>query len=77
MQIKLQKSLMEVDPEVFQIIEKERARQRKGLELIASEVNFMTALFFSSSLSFVFAPIFSLTRTSPLGPYWRHWARSW
>ncbi len=32
------KSLKEVDPETYEIIQKEDKRQREGLELIASEV---------------------------------------
>lgn len=34
-----EKSLKEQDPEIFEIIEKEKKRQFFGLELIASEVS--------------------------------------
>jgi glycine/serine hydroxymethyltransferase len=34
-----QKNLHDEDPEVFEIIEKEKKRQFTGLELIASEVS--------------------------------------
>lgn len=36
--LKQNKPLEEVDPELFDLIERERTRQWKGLELIASEV---------------------------------------
>ena len=35
----LQESLEEDDPEIMQLIRKEKDRQRRGLELIASEVS--------------------------------------
>lgn len=34
----LQEPLEEDDPEIFELIKKEKQRQRNGLELIASEV---------------------------------------
>ena len=35
----LQEPLVEDDPEIDSLIKREKARQRNGLELIASEVN--------------------------------------
>lgn len=41
----LQESLAEDDPEIMSLIKEEKARQRNGLELIASEVSWLLPIF--------------------------------
>lgn len=65
------RSLKDSDPETYEIIQKEKARQKDGLEMIASEVRSIHTL----SNCYSFLNRLSFCRTLPRVQLWKHWVR--
>ena len=62
--------MQEQDPQIFDLINEEKQRQKRGLELIASEVCYPTSDPFPPNCSIIFGPLIRNEQThDQLSPY--------